>query len=68
MCAPVSPPVVVVLVSSMLGWSCESVTTITVAMVMTVMAPGTHHHPVRSVGAATGAGSRNRGFLDAHGI
>ena len=43
MCAPVSPPVVVVFVSSMLGCSCDSVTTITLAIVMTVMAPGTHH-------------------------
>ena len=43
MCAPVSPPVVVVFVSSMLGCSCDSVTTITLAMVITVMAPGTHH-------------------------
>ena len=43
MCAPVSPPVVVVFVSSMPGWSCDSVTTMTLAIVITVMAPGTHH-------------------------
>ena len=43
MCAPVSPPVVVVFVSSMLGCSCDSVTTMTLAIVITVMAPGTHH-------------------------
>ena len=44
MCAPVSPPVVVVFVKSKPRWSCEMVTTMTLAMVMTVMAPGTHHH------------------------
>ena len=48
MCAPVSPPVVVVFVSSMLGWSCDSVTTMTLAIVITVMAPGTHHQRPRS--------------------
>ena len=48
MCAPVSPPVVVVFVSSMLGCSCDSVTTITLAMVITVMAPGTHHQLARA--------------------
>ncbi len=47
MCAPVSPPVVVVLVKSRLGWSCDSVTTITAAMVTKVMAPGTHHQAAR---------------------
>ena len=50
MCAPVSPPVVVVFVSSMLGWSCDSVTTMTLAIVITVMAPGTHHQLPRDDG------------------
>ena len=61
MCAPVSPPVVVVFVSNMPGWSCESVTTMTLAIVITVMAPGTHHQlprdevrPVRGAGSAAG--------------
>ena len=43
MCAPVSPPVVVVLEKSRLGWSCQRVTAITAPMVRMVMAPGTHH-------------------------
>ena len=58
MWAPVSPPVVVVVVSSMLGCSCDSVTTMTLAIVITVMAPGTHHQLPRdevSASAATGA-------------
>jgi hypothetical protein len=55
--APVSPPVVVVFEKSRLGWSCESVTTMTPAMVITVMAPGTHHQLVREDAGATGAGS-----------
>src|SRR5215472_2347129 len=46
-CAPVSPPVVVVFVRRWLGWSCHSVMTMTAAMVMTVMVPGTHHHAAR---------------------
>ena len=58
MCAPVSPPVVVVFVSSMPGWSCESVTTMTLAIVITVMAPGTHHQlPWDEVRPARGAES-----------
>ena len=59
MWAPVSPPVVVVFVSSMCGSSCDKVTTMTLAIVMTVMAPGTHHHVPRDevprVGASTSA-------------
>src|SRR5580692_1232066 len=47
MCAPVSPPVVVVLLKRRLGWSCESVTTMTAAIVTAVIAPGTHHHAAR---------------------
>jgi hypothetical protein len=55
MCAPVSPPVVVVFVKSMLGCSCERVTTITLRMVITVMAPGTHHQSLRE-DVVSGAG------------
>src|SRR5580693_8281669 len=69
MWAPVSPPVVVVFVNSMPGCSCESVTTMTLAIVITVMAPGTHHQVPRdgvpvsiaggsvSEGASSGAAS-----------
>ena len=60
MCAPVSPPVVVVFVNSMLGCSCDSVTTITLAMVITVMAPGTHHQLPRDEPWASGTADRFR--------
>ena len=56
MCAPVSPPVVVVSVNSIPGCSCEMVTTITLTMVTTVMAPGTHHQREREVVASGAAG------------
>ena len=69
MCAPVSPPVVVVFVSSMPGCSCDSVTTMTLAIVITVMAPGTHHQLPRDevwVGFWR-AGSAIGGSLLGHG-
>ena len=70
MWAPVSPPVVVVVVSSMLGCSCDSVTTMTLAIVITVMAPGTHHQLPRdevSASAATGAVSGGASAVTAPG-
>src|SRR5580704_16384469 len=56
MCAPVSPPVVVVLLKSRFRWSCDTVTTMTLAIVMIVMAPGTHHQEARPEPARVRAG------------
>ncbi len=56
MCAPVSPPVVVVFERSRLGWSCHRVTAMTLPIVMMVIAPGTHHQAGRPERAKAGAG------------
>ena len=56
-CAPVSPPVVVVVVSNKLGWSCQSVTPMTVAMVSTVKMAGTHHPAPRHPGGGPSTAS-----------
>src|SRR5579871_1084632 len=57
MCAPVSPPVVVVPLKRWLGWSCQSVTRMTTAIVTTVIAPGTHHRGARPPDNGGGGGA-----------
>src|SRR5579859_5240911 len=59
-CAPVSPPVVVVSEKRWLGCSCHSVTMMTAAIVRTVIAPGTHHHAARCGDPDGGGGGVSR--------